>query len=239
MNLDEIIEKIKANHLFLKLKNIVENNAYHDHQKTFDHLILTCEKAKEASKGNFITNKEARLKFLEFMNEKVYGMKRSDVLIIVALLHDIGKILWFKEGAKEKPLEMILGKDITAYPSHEYWGSTIIKDVLEGMDLNNGLVSYISKCVGIHGEFSDPYLKPRLDWPFEKLINDVKSKCEGLYKESLFNQYCDCFYGKPFQYGIELIAKIFSNPELYTPRKYFIAKQETSFEGSLNENTSF
>lgn len=222
MDVDELIEKIKASPIFLNLKKVIENNAYHNHQKTYDHLLITCDKAKESVKGNFIPNKEAKGKFLEFMNEEVHGMKRSDVLILVALLHDIGKILWFKEGSSEKPLEMILGKDITAYPSHEYWGSTIVKDVLADLNLNDKLISYIARCVSIHGEFGEDYIKARKDWPFDKLMNDVKSKCEGFYKESLFNQYCDCFYAKPFQFGIKVITKIFSSPNLYIPRKYFI-----------------
>lgn len=134
MDVDKLIEKIKTNPIFLNLKKVIENNAYHDHQKTYDHLLITCDKAKGSVKGNFIPNKEAKGKFLEFMNEEVHGMKRSDVLILVALLHDIGKLFWFKEGSSEKPLEMILGRDITAYPSHEYWGGTLVPDVLDGWD---------------------------------------------------------------------------------------------------------
>ena len=221
LNLEEIIEKIKQTPDFLKLKDVVENNAYHDRQKTFDHLVLTCNKAKEIVKGEFIADLDTRKKFLEFMNKDVFGMKRGDVLVIAALLHDIGKILWFKEGETDKPLELV-EDGITSYPNHEYWGSTIVSDVLADLDFPEELIKYISDCVRMHATFTDSYLMPRIDFPFDKLINDVKSCSEGLYIETLFNQYCDGFYAEPFQYAIELITKIFNFKDLYTPRNYYI-----------------
>lgn len=47
MNIDELIKQIINTSLFLQLKNVIENNTYHDHEKTYDHLIKTFETAKE------------------------------------------------------------------------------------------------------------------------------------------------------------------------------------------------
>ena len=49
---------------------------------------------------------------------------------IVALTHDVGKILSFEEGAKIYPMNIQKpGGDAgaTYNPGHEYWGSTLIQ----------------------------------------------------------------------------------------------------------------
>ena len=220
--MDPLIEKIIRNPLFLRLKNVVENNAWHDHEDVYSHSVKTKDIARREISGDFITNPQAKKLFQQFTNEDFNGMKRADIMILIALTHDIGKILYVKEGNLRRSIEVTDTEGITSPPGHEYWGSTIVSKVLEDLSLNDEVVSYISKGVKVHDGFQGDYLPSRKDWPMEKLINDIKSRAEGLYIESMFNNFCDVFTAPPFQPYKELVIKIFNEPSLYKRREYVI-----------------
>lgn len=221
--IDEIVEKIIVSPFFLRLKDVVENNAYHDHESVYNHLVKTKDIAKREIKAEFISNPEAKKAFLEFVNEDFYGFKRADLMILIALLHDVGKILSVKEEGNLRSIVVTTSEGETIIPGHEYWGSTIVSEFINGLSLPKEAVDYISKVVGLHGEFQGEYLSSRKDWPMEELINDIKSKAQGYYIESLFNHYCDVHTAEPFQEMKPLVIKIFNQPEFYVKREYVIS----------------
>jgi hypothetical protein len=221
-NLEEIVEKIINNPLFLRLQNVVENNKYHDHEKTYDHLIKTYETAKAQIKGDFISNQEAKKLFLEFVNTPFESLTNGDVMVLTALLHDIGKILSYKDSETEYTLRHENSEGIVSNPGHEYWGSTIVNEFVKDMQLSPKIVEKIARVIRMHDTFGAHYLTPMLDFPMDKIIDDVKARAEGFYIEALFNQYCDCFSAKPFEACKEKIVGIFNEPGLYSPREYFI-----------------
>ncbi len=124
--MNNLIEKIILDPLFLKLKDVIENNPSHNHERVCDHLIKTRDIAQREISGEFIISPEAKKLFLEFVNEDLYGMKRADIMILIALLHDVGKILSVKEGDNLHPILVTNSSGITFLPGHEYWGSTIV-----------------------------------------------------------------------------------------------------------------
>lgn len=222
MNIEELVSKIISSPLFLKLKDVVENNSYHDHEKTYDHLIKTYEIAKSQIKGDFIVNKDARNLFLQFVNAPFDNLKNGDIMLLTALLHDIGKILYYKEGANEYSLRHQDSQGIVSNPGHEYWGSTIVNEFVKDTQLSPKIVEKIAKIIRLHDSFGAHYFTPMLDLPIEKIIDDVKARAEGCYKEALFNVYCDCFTAKPFEKAKEKVIEIFNQPSLYIEREYFI-----------------
>lgn len=218
----ETIEQITQNPLFLKLKNVVENNSYHDHEDVFSHVIKVKDIALAEISADFITNPEAKKSFLSFINEDLQGFKRGDIMVLIALLHDIGKMLTVKDGDNTHPLLITNPSGITFCPGHEYWGSTIVAEVLQDLSLPAEVVNYIAKVIKLHDTFSPAYWSDKKDWPRDLLLNDVKSRAEGLYKETLFNIYCDCYTAQPFQEAKEMIVKIFNESDLYERREYVI-----------------
>ncbi len=220
--IDTLVEKIIKNSPFLRLKEVVENNSYHDHEDVYSHVIKTKDIALREIKGDFIRNPDAKRNFLQFVSEDFSGMKRSDIMILIALIHDIGKILSVKEDSEIHPLLVTNSAGITICPGHEYWGSTIVGKVLKDLSLPEEIVGYIANVIKLHDAFPPQYWTDRKDWPLDFLINDVKSRAEGLYKEAMFNQYCDCFTAEPFQTAKEMIIKIFNEPKLYERREYII-----------------
>ena len=222
MDLEKAIQTIIQNTLFLGLKDVVENNAYHDHEPVYSHLIKTKDIALNEIKGDFITSLEAKKHFLKFVNENFQGMKRADIMILIALLHDIGKILSVKEDDNVRPIAVTDSSGTTSIPGHEYWGSTIIGTILQDFTLKFEIITYIVNVVRLHDTFGGVFFDTRKDLSTETLLNDVKSRAEGLYKEAMFNQYCDCFSAKPFEYGKEMLIKLFNEPDLYKKREYVI-----------------
>lgn len=226
-NLEETLEKIKSHPDFLKLKNVVENiNGYHDHEDVFTHCVKTANFAISARTGDFITNTFAKEKFMEFMDEKILGMKRKDIAVLIALLHDSGKILSFREEGKilttntKKPFT----EEGTMCPGHEYWGGQIIvKKILKDLNFEKNLIEFISRMVELHSIVNDNnYYVSRENWPIEDLVFDVKSKVEGRFIEGLFNAYCDWNDAPAAEIGIKKIIEIFNTPLLYAKREYFI-----------------
>ena len=221
-NIDPIVEKIINNPLFLRLKDVIENNGYHDHEKTYDHLIKTFETAKEQVKGDFITNPDAKKLFLEFVNTPLEELTNGDIMVLTALLHDVGKILSYKDGDSEQTLRHENTDGIVSNPGHEYWGSTIISYFLKDTVISVKIVEKIAAVIRMHDTFGAQYLTPKLGLPIDEIIDDVKARAEGLYKEAMFNQYCDCFTAMPFEACKAKIVEIFSEPSLYLKREYFI-----------------
>lgn len=220
--MDALIERIIQNPLFLRLKDVIENNPWHDHEDAYSHSVKTKDIALKEITGNFITNPEAKTLFQRFVNENFHGMKRADIMILIALTHDIGKIISVKEGNEVRSIKVTDQAGVTSLPGHEYWGSTIVSKLLQNLSLDEEIISYISKGVKVHDGFQGDYLVSRKDWPMEKLINDIKSRAEGLYIESMFNNFCDVFTAPPFQPYKELVIKIFNEPSLYERREYVL-----------------
>lgn len=221
-NLDEIVEKIISNPLFLKLKDVIETNGNHDHERTYDHLIKSYKTAREQIRGNFITNEEAKKLFLEFVDTPFENLTIGEVMILTALLHDVGKILSYKDEGKEYTLRHEDDDGIVSNPGHEYWGSTIVSEFVKDAGLSPKIIEKIARVIRLHDTCGADYLTPKFNLPINEIIDDLKARAEGFYKEAMFNQYCDCFTAKPFEESKKKIIEIFSQPYLYSPREYFI-----------------
>lgn len=225
-NLDDLINKISSHPLFLKQKNVVENiKGWHDHEDVFSHSVKTANIAKKERSGQFITNPKTRELFIKWMEEDVFGMRRRDIAVIIALLHDCGKILSFKENGKtstlitQNPFDSLQ----TMCPGHEYWGGEIVvAKILKDSGLDEKIIEYIGKVTKQHGLFSAGYYIGKEKWSKDELLNDVKTRAEGLYKESLFNMYCDGYTSPAFSQGKARVEELFNMPLFYAPREYFI-----------------
>jgi hypothetical protein len=222
MDLETLIKQIIDNPLFQRLKNVEENNSYHDHEKTYDHLIKTYETAKQQISGDFITNSQAKKTFIEFGNTPLQNLTNAKIMLLTALLHDIGKILYYREDQIEKPLRHEDKNGLVSNPGHEYWGSTIVGEFLKDLKLSPKIIEKIANVIRLHDTFGAHYFNPKLTLPIEEILDDVKARAEGFYLEALFNVYCDCFTAKPFEQSKQKVIELFNQPSLYCKREYFI-----------------
>lgn len=195
---------------------------WHDHERVFDHALKTADRAKQEVGGEFITNEKARKLFLEWMDEDIFGMKRRDVCVLTALVHDCGKVLQYREGDTINSLATtFLQTEQTSFPGHEYWGGElVVPEILKDISLHVSLKEHIATLVKVHDTFNI-YFFGKQDWSLAKLIEDAKSRAEGYYKEAMFNSYCDCYTASAFASAKARIEEVFNKPDLYTKRTYF------------------
>lgn len=220
MNIDKTIDEIITDFRFKRLKTVIENNSYHNNEAVFDHVLKVFKKAKESILGSFIKDTIARKKFINFTNETIYGIKRKDAMLIAAILHDIAKGTKYKDGVKEQEIKKIDKNGFVLFPNHEYIGSILASQILKDKGLSKDITDYICKIIKLHGVFSEFYFDDVKNWSEEEIINDIKNKSEGIYIETLFNVYCDCFDAVPFQKSKQAIEKVFNNLDLYSERIY-------------------
>lgn len=211
-SLDDITAEITSHRLFQKTKNVVENiTGAHDHEPVYDHLIKTASIARKEREGKFITNAHAKELFLTFMHEEIDGTKRADIAVLTAMLHDTGKILFYRENGKTYPMNLHRANDQTSCPGHEYWGAMlVVPEILKPISLSDKVKKDISYTIRLHDALMHAYFQPRMSWSTEDVIQDIKSKAEGKYKEVLFNIYCDLYTAPSFAFAKPRVEEIFS-----------------------------
>lgn len=221
-NLQNAVEIIKTNPHFVSLKKIVENNPYHDHEPVYDHLLKTHATAQKAITADFITNQKAKEEFNTFLQKPVGNITTQDALLLTALLHDIGKALEYKDSGNTSSILTKKPDGNTQCAGHEYWGCVFLPEFIQNINLDEIAKNYIATTILLHDTFNEDYFRARKEWSIEILMDDVKARAEGRYKEVLFNIYCDCYTATPFQFAIALIETLFNHPDLYTEREYFL-----------------
>jgi hypothetical protein len=227
IDLDPLISQIKSNEFFLKLKDVVENiEGFHDKESVYDHSLKAADAAKKIREGEFITNPGAKKLFSVWLDEEISGMKRKDIVVLAALLHDCGKILKFKEGEKSGTLSTSKPNSVdqTYAPGHDYYGAQfVVPEILKDTGLDKKIIDYISSIVRLHSTLNDPnFYSARSGWNREDLISLIKSLAEGFWLEELFNAYSDNFFAHGFESARKKIIEIFNESSLYIPRSYFI-----------------
>lgn len=227
-DIEKIITQLVAHPYFEKIKKIKEVNAGHTEDSIYTHLMQTLAVAQKSIDGNFLTDQQAKKSFTSFMDKKTQGILYKDVALLIALVHDIGKMLSFSENGKIFPMNIqhpIAKKGETYNPGHEYWSSTLIPNLFKDSALPQEIIDYITTVVRLHGEIFNTYIIIK-DFPLVDAIRDVKARVENYHVEVLFNSYCDITYHKSLHPCRVLIEKMLNHPDTYLRREYFVAANE-------------
>lgn len=129
-----------------ELKKITENNSWHKSQNLFDHTIETVTILSNIISLKMFSNKKF-LKNVKYKFEKriFENYKRKDLIMISAILHDIGK-----------PITLIINNDeTTACPLHEIVGSSLIDLFSKRFLFSKKEELYVKKIVEYHTLFID------------------------------------------------------------------------------------
>jgi HD domain len=214
-------KKIIAHPYFQSTKNVIENNICHPHEAVYDHLMAAARRAEKASKGEFVTDAKAKVLFDQWMQEEQYGMTRKDIVVTVALLHDIGKILIYEEDGVQHPINETLANGMTRAKGHEYWGGSVAEQLLQDVGMSDDLTKYIANLVKIHNILMFPEFDKAIS--LQKHVSDMKTFGRGFEKEVLFNTYVDTMECSLFHEWIEVIKQMFNDEKLYQKRNYFVS----------------
>jgi hypothetical protein len=133
------INKIKNNEFensipeFYELRNIVENNDWHDNDPVFNHVLFVSEKL-----GEVLENVKDEIS--TYLGQKITNYTRKDILFLASLFHDIAK--------KET---IVKDNDVTTCQNHEEVGSIKVKKILDRFDLSEKEKAVVVKIVKNHG----------------------------------------------------------------------------------------
>jgi len=118
---------------FYELKDVIENNDWHNNDSVFDHTLNVLEKLEELLK-------DVKDKISDYLNQKITNYTRKDLLFLAALFHDIAK--------KET---LVKNNDITSCLKHEEVGAIKVKEILSQFDLSEVEKDLVVQIVKYHG----------------------------------------------------------------------------------------
>jgi len=126
------------------LKKTTENNSWHKSQNLFDHTVKVVSDLNEILKPNSFS-KSTRRKVNQRLEERIGKYNRRDLLMIIAILHDIGK-----------PITLINSSDnTTKCPAHEIIGASLIPQFAKRFLLTREEENHVKKIVEYHSLFID------------------------------------------------------------------------------------
>ena len=120
-----------------ELKRVVEKSAWHQEWSVLDHTLAVMEQLEKVMDG-------APEKVSKYLNEKVEKHTRRELLMVVGMLHDIGK----KETIKE------IGDEIRC-PGHEDRGALKAQVLLPKFDLTEAEQAIVVELIKHHGHVHD------------------------------------------------------------------------------------
>lgn len=201
---DISIDKLKNGKLkkelpeIYELREVIENNDWHNNQSVFDHTILVLEKLKELLKR---TNNKISF----YLNQKINNHTRKELLFLGALFHDIGK--------KETLVE---NNNLTWCYGHEETGFNKVKTILNRFDLSENEKEIIAKIIKHHSEIH--FILESGNKKLEEQYNEFKANREDIFLELILLGMADILgsqldENKPneFKFGIDFYNKVIDN----------------------------
>lgn len=166
---DITIEKLRNSELINELpelydlKDVIENNDWHNDDSTLNHTLTVVEKLLEIEKS---LNENVK----SYLDQKIDKNTRRDILFIAAIFHDIGK----KEACKQVGME-------TSFAGHEEFGSFKVRGILDRFELSEREKEVIVKIIKNHDEIHT--ILDYKDGTLDKRFEEVKNKLKDIYLE--------------------------------------------------------
>jgi len=156
---------------FYELKNVVENNDWHHKENVFDHTLSVLDNLEKTLRN---LNKATE----QFLNKKIDGSARKNLLKVATLFHDIAK--------KETIVD---NNSLTHCPDHEAKGAIKTKTILKRFKLSNKELEFISSIVKNHS-IIDKILSVN-NQNFQKEFVSFKKDFHNIYPELILLSFAD------------------------------------------------
>jgi UTP:GlnB (protein PII) uridylyltransferase len=123
------------------LKQSIENNGAHDHQKTYDHIAGVMRGMEWLFQMEFLTTTEKE-KLTAYLQQKIITHSRQDLLRLLVLCHDLAK-----------GQALISNPDGTAAcPGHEILSAARVPEFQARFGLDKTEVNWVQQLVRLHDE---------------------------------------------------------------------------------------
>ena len=200
---DISIDKLRNNKLkkelpeFYELKEVIENNDWHNNDSVFNHTLTVLEKLEELLKN-------VKDKISNYLNQKITNCTRKDLLFLAALFHDIGK--------KETMVKKGNWAECPKY-EHEKYGSVKVKKILKRIDLSGNEKDIVIQIVRHHGDIHY-ILDPKND-KLKEQYQDFKANLSNIFLELILLGMADTLGGQlgenkldEFKFRIDFYNKV-------------------------------
>jgi len=183
---------------FFELEKFIENNAWHNNDSVFNHTLAVLDELEKLLKN--INNK-----IDSYLNQKVDGYTRRELLFLGTLFHDIAKSdVLVKNG------------DSTSCPKHEEVGFEKVKSILDRFDLSDREKAIVANIVKYHGEIHI-ILDPNND-KINEQFNKFKSERHDIFTELILLAMADTLGSQlkdndldNYKFRIEFYKRIIGN----------------------------
>lgn len=165
---------------FYRLKDIVENNAWHLQQPVLDHSLLSAEKLLQIMTSQEIPL-EARSAFEGYLSADLDGVPKEELFKISVLLHDIGKITTLE----------IQPNGSTWCPGHAEVGATLIPAYAGAFGMSAAQQAYVEQVVRFHMVPFEKLGDALADGDTPKHLDEIKQVARDYYPELLVLAYAD------------------------------------------------
>lgn len=124
---------------FYKLKNVIENQAWHAEQTVFDHSIKSLQAYEAIVAFDYLSPNE-KLVLDQYLDKKVGDHSRKALLQVAVALHDIGKLVSLQHGADGQ----------TSCPSHGVIGRWVGLATIKKIDMEPQEQDYVLNLISDH-----------------------------------------------------------------------------------------
>jgi hypothetical protein len=129
---------------FYTLSEVTENNAWHDRQSVFEHVVKVLESLEILLDLKFLEATRAEW-IARYLSERIGQASRKDLLVLATVLHDIAKTDTLVRGKDGK----------TSCPGHALIGAARVSRFAERLRLDSQSARYVERIVRYHGLVSD------------------------------------------------------------------------------------
>ena len=123
------------------LKDLFEENAWHNHDQVFIHVLKVFTNTKKALKLDFIDKKQ-KILLKKHLKQKIVNRSRQELVLWSALLHDIAKPETFKQNPDNS----------TICANHEAQGAKKTRKILKRLNFPQKEINWLAEIVTIHGQ---------------------------------------------------------------------------------------
>lgn len=189
------------------LKGIVENNAWHDNDDVYVHIMTVFNNLKKNLLLEFIKDSQVKERLNKYLNQKVGALTKRQILLWCGLLHDIAKPQTIKNN-----------NGVTSCPNHEPEGAVIAKKIFNRLNFSEQDAERLYQIIYNHSVPHQLLNPMKNSEQIKNAAGEVKTKFGDIFIELLFlglsdTEGCQLQFKNPneFNFRIKYYYSILNN----------------------------
>lgn len=166
-----------------KLSSIIENTPWHLNQSVLDHTVAVLSAFEKLEKKGFVDLPESD-KLQAYFSQKIAGISKSELIIMVMIFHDAGKVYTLVENTEGN----------RSCPGHEIVSVGIAKKALKKTTLKEIHQEWVLKAISMHGQIHN-LIDTKIGRNDNEFLEKSKEVLGAQILDLLVFYYCDILGG--------------------------------------------